>query len=140
MAAALFSNRNFKVENEYIILTIDGAGDGESSTINIYRDGAIKKISSTNQITSIGNFYSGVTRFLGMKPLEHEYKVMGLAPYANQKYSDEIYEKFFIILYLLTQAPKISFYQKLIVLKLMIICARIVSVTALITLRQLLKS
>ena len=95
MAAALFSNRNFKVENEYIILTIDGAGDGESSTINIYRDGAIKKISSTNQITSIGNFYSGVTRFLGMKPLEHEYKVMGLAPYANQKYSDEIYEKFF---------------------------------------------
>ena len=26
MAAALFSNRNFKVENEYIILTIDGAG------------------------------------------------------------------------------------------------------------------
>ena len=25
-----------------------------------------------------------------MKPLEHEYKVMGLAPYAKSKYSDEI--------------------------------------------------
>ena len=91
----------------------------ESPQLSIFIEMVLsKKISSTNQITSIGNFYSGVTRFLGMKPLEHEYKVMGLAPYANQKYSDEIMKNFFIILYLLTQAPKISFYQKLIVLKL----------------------
>ena len=113
MAAALFSNRNFKVENEYIILTIDGAGDGESSTINIYRDGAIKKISSTNQIPSIGNVYSGGTRFLGMKPLEHEYKVMGLAPYANQKYSDEIYEKFFHNLISIDPSSKNKFLSKI---------------------------
>ena len=31
---------------------------------------------------SIGRLYALVTRSLGMVPLEHEYKVMGLAPYA----------------------------------------------------------
>src|SRR5439155_1574131 len=32
---------------------------------------------------SLGSFYSLVTLLLGMKPGEHEYKVMGLAPYAT---------------------------------------------------------
>src|SRR5207249_521102 len=31
---------------------------------------------------SLGSFYTLVTLLLGMKPGEHEYKVMGLAPYA----------------------------------------------------------
>ena len=30
-----------------------------------------------------------------MKPWEHEYKVMGLAPYANSNYSDEIVKNVF---------------------------------------------
>jgi predicted NodU family carbamoyl transferase len=29
---------------------------------------------------SLGHFYLEVTGFLGMKPFEHEFKVMGLAP------------------------------------------------------------
>ena len=32
----------------------------------------------------IGKFYSSVTLLLGMRPNEHEYKVMGLAPYASE--------------------------------------------------------
>ena len=95
MASAFFSNKSVNYNEKHIIITIDGAGDKESCTISIYKDGNIKKIESTPQITSLGNFYSGVTRFLGMKPLEHEYKVMGLAPYANEKYADEIYNKIF---------------------------------------------
>ena len=30
-----------------------------------------------------------------MKPWEHEYKVMGLAPYANEKYYNKIKKKIF---------------------------------------------
>src|SRR5207249_2563284 len=34
---------------------------------------------------SLGSFYTLVTLLLGMKPGEHEYKVMGLAPYAPER-------------------------------------------------------
>src|SRR5262249_48489438 len=36
---------------------------------------------------SLGSFYSYVTLVLGMKFGEHEYKVMGLAPYAPDRYA-----------------------------------------------------
>ena len=31
-----------------------------------------------------------VTLYLRMKPLEHEYKVMGLAPYSKEHYAKEV--------------------------------------------------
>src|SRR6266508_2618447 len=37
---------------------------------------------------SLGAFYSFVTLALGMKFGEHEYKVMGMAPYAQEKYAE----------------------------------------------------
>ena len=43
---------------------------------------------------SLGVLYSRTTMFLGMKPLEHEYKVMGLAPYCSEKYVEKSYEIF----------------------------------------------
>jgi len=38
--------------------------------------------------------YTRLTQFLGMKPLEHEYKVMGMAPYAPGYVSDRSYDVF----------------------------------------------
>ena len=35
-----------------------------------------------------------MTLLLGMKPNEHEYKVMGLAPYGKEKYSQQAYKIF----------------------------------------------
>ena len=32
---------------------------------------------------------------LGMKPIEHEYKVMGLAAYTSEKYYKEVYDDMF---------------------------------------------
>jgi carbamoyltransferase len=43
----------------------------------------LTRIAEVNEHDSIGRLYSLVTRYLGMVPLEHEYKVMGLAPYAS---------------------------------------------------------
>ena len=35
-------------------------------------------------------FYSTITSFLGFKPNEGEYKVMGLNPYGTQKYINKL--------------------------------------------------
>ena len=78
-----------------LIFTLDGSGDYYSATVNLYQNGEIKRLASTKWIYSIGYIYSKTTLFLGLKPLEHEYKVMGLAPYAKRSYVKEVYEKYF---------------------------------------------
>jgi len=67
-----------------LVMTADGAGDGVSSTVNIAEKGEIRRIAWSTFYHSLGNaFYSEITRYLGMKPWDHEYKVMGLAPYGK---------------------------------------------------------
>lgn len=43
----------------------------------------------------VARLYRYVTLILGLKPNEHEYKVMGMAPYAKEKYFKDIEKKFF---------------------------------------------
>lgn len=64
-----------------LTLTCDGSGDRLSATVSIGREGRLSRIASVSEHDSIGRLYALVTRYLGMAPLEHEYKVMGLAPY-----------------------------------------------------------
>jgi carbamoyltransferase len=73
-----------------LILTADGSGDGLSSTVSIGRTGRIERIASSSYYDSVGNaFYTQITSFLGLKPWDHEYKVMGLAPYGKSEYCIE---------------------------------------------------
>jgi carbamoyltransferase len=77
--------RNY--EEPTIVITADGAGDLLSSTVSMGDSGDLTLLDSSLYYDSVGNvFYSEVTRFLGMQPWDHEYKVMGLAPYGNPKY------------------------------------------------------
>jgi carbamoyltransferase len=41
---------------------------------------------------SLGNIYAMITFLMGMVPLEHEYKLMGLAPYADPKGAERVSE------------------------------------------------
>ena len=59
---------------------MDGGGDGKNATISIGYKGKLNTLYSTN-IGNIGRMYRYVTLMLGMKPTEHEFKVMGLAGY-----------------------------------------------------------
>jgi carbamoyltransferase len=68
---------------EYVCFSLDGAGDGASAKVGIYKDGKFNIISTTHHDASVGHLYYCVTGFLGMKGLEHEFKVMGMAPYAK---------------------------------------------------------
>jgi carbamoyltransferase len=77
-----------------LIVTMDGAGDDDFATVSVVRDGRWETLARTSWEHSLGYVYSHTTKFLGMKPLEHEYKVMGLAPYAKGGYSD-CYDRYF---------------------------------------------
>lgn len=80
--------KNFN--KKYLIFTLDGGGDGECGSINIGHKGHIKKIFSIKSKNSIAALYSSVTYLMGFKPHEHEYKIMGLAPYTSKLYTDDI--------------------------------------------------
>src|SRR4029453_5757163 len=66
-----------------LVLTSDNSGDGLCGTVSSASGVALKRHEATpSGPGSLGSFYTLVTLLLGMKPGEHEYKVMGLAPYA----------------------------------------------------------
>lgn len=79
-------------EGDALILTLDGSGDGISATVSIGHGNEIKRIAESTFYDSISNnLYSEITGYLGMKRWEHEYKVMGLAPYGkNDGLIDEL--------------------------------------------------
>ena len=73
------------------ILTIDGVGEWETTTISIGTGKKIKKLISIDFPNSLGMLYSTITAYLGFKPNEGEYKVMGLAPYGDiNVYTDKL--------------------------------------------------
>ncbi len=77
---------------EYLVMTLDGEGDEICAAVNIVQDGKMRRLAVTPKKASLGWVYAEVTRYLGMKPLEHEYKVMGLAPYAQPEGVDKSYK------------------------------------------------
>lgn len=75
-----------------LIFTADGFGDGANGSIWSGRRGErLDRIIKTDRC-HIGRMYRYATLLLGMKPAEHEYKVMGLAPYANERYGEYPYQ------------------------------------------------
>ncbi len=73
-------------KKKVLALTVDGFGDGLNSTIGIFDEkGNYKRVYQTN-LCAIARIYRYMTLILGMKPNEHEYKLMGLAPYGREKY------------------------------------------------------
>lgn len=82
-AAAAYFGSPWSLEEDILVLTCDGSGDGLCATVSVGSRGVLKRISATPRAASLGKIYSRVTYLMGMKPWEHEYKVMGLAPYAD---------------------------------------------------------
>ena len=93
-ASCAYRTSPWSYEEPVLIFTADGAGDLISATVNIGENGEIRRIATTTYYHSVGNvFYSEITRYLGLKPWDHEYKVMGLAPYGKPEYCLEIIKK-----------------------------------------------
>lgn len=81
------------LNEKYLVFTLDGGGDNLKSTVSVASGGVVNRMSGGGEY-SIGNIYSAMTHYLGFTAHEHEYKLMGLAPYVNPKYADK-YRGFF---------------------------------------------
>lgn len=78
------------------ILTLDGGGDGLCATVSTGRGPRIEVVARTPKFHSPAAYmYSAMTEFLGMRPYEHEYKLMGLAPYGQAERSAEVFRSMF---------------------------------------------
>ena len=69
--------------DEAAILTVDGVGEFDTTTIGVGKNQDISIIESIHFPHSIGLFYSSLTAYLGFEVNEGEWKVMGLAPYGK---------------------------------------------------------
>lgn len=86
-------------EEEILIFTADGWGDGLNWSVSIPGEGGALTRLDCGADHLVGRLYRFTTLILGMKPNEHEYKVMGLAPYTRaSKYVTEAEKVYFEIL------------------------------------------
>jgi carbamoyltransferase len=74
---------------DYLVLTCDGDGDGACATVSVMGGGRVREVARTSWDSSLGALYSWVTFSMGFVPLEHEYKLMGMAPYASESGTEE---------------------------------------------------
>jgi len=91
--AAYYGSFYDKYDDKVLVLTLDGGGDGLCSTVYVGENDSLTRIAQTEEGHSIGNIYARATFYMGMTPLEHEYKLMGMAPYAKREYYAQTYEK-----------------------------------------------
>jgi carbamoyltransferase len=83
-----------RYDQDILILTNDGVGDDLCATVGIGRQGRIERIATVPHTESIAILYAVTTYLLGMTPLEHEYKLMGMAPYATGRDATRVADKF----------------------------------------------
>jgi carbamoyltransferase len=84
-AATAYYGSHFPRNEKVLVLTNDASGDGLCATVSVGEDGKLRRIASVPQENSFAAVYALITRMLGFKPLEHEYKLMGIAPYSSPK-------------------------------------------------------
>lgn len=65
------------------IVVLDAIGEFETTSIWSGNGNEIKKIFSCNYPFSFGLFYSAFTKYIGLKPNEEEYIMMGMAAYGD---------------------------------------------------------
>ena len=88
-AASAFFPSPFK---SAAILTVDGVGEWATSTLGHGKDNKLEILSDLHFPHSLGLLYSAFTYFTGFRVNSGEYKLMGLAPYGEPKYVDQIKE------------------------------------------------
>ena len=76
---------------ESTCLSVDGVGEVDTVSLGVADYNGIKYSSLAKYPHSMGLYYSALTSYLGFRPNEGEYKVMGLASYGDpQKYIKEV--------------------------------------------------
>jgi carbamoyltransferase len=93
-AAAAYHGSPWK-DGKVLVLTADGMGDDLCASIWVAEGGGLgAPLAQVEDSHSLGNIYAQVTYLMGMAPLDHEYKLMGMAPYAPEKCAVRCQERF----------------------------------------------
>jgi carbamoyltransferase len=72
-------------------LSVDGVGEIDTVSMGVANNHGIKYTPIAKYPHSVGLYYSALTSYLGFRPNEGEYKVMGLASYGDpKKYISEV--------------------------------------------------
>ena len=76
------------------VLTVDGVGEWATATMGVAKSSPCEiKLSHEMRFPdSLGLLYSTFTAFLGFEVNEGEYKVMGMAPYGEPRYLDQLHK------------------------------------------------
>tara|TARA_X000000950_G_C13914652_1_gene660380 strand:- start:681 stop:2453 length:1773 start_codon:yes stop_codon:yes gene_type:complete len=83
-------------KKNFCVLTLDSEGDISNQTVWLTKNNKdILKEVVRSETSDLARIYSFTTLLLSMKPHEHEFKVMGLAPYAKFEYANKVYEDVF---------------------------------------------
>lgn len=92
-AHAYYAYFGSQLRGEALIFTAEGGGEYANGTVwRADENMNLEELSHTRE-NHLGHIYRFITLLLGMKPNQHEYKVMGLAAYANVKEVERSYEK-----------------------------------------------
>ncbi|MBC8413285.1 carbamoyltransferase [bacterium] len=78
---------------EAAFLTMDGVGEWTTSSYGVGKGNNIQIHSEIKFPHSLGLLYSAFTSYTGFKVNSGEYKVMGLAPYGEPKYTETIWNE-----------------------------------------------
>jgi len=92
-AASAYFGRRSDPEAPHLVLTLDGGGDGDCAHVYRAEGGKLELLASTAGDHSLGHLYARITHLMGMTPHEHEYKLMGLAPYADPAHVEPLVER-----------------------------------------------
>ena len=76
--------------DEAVVLTADGVGEWATTTVAIGKGNNLEIKKEIHFPHSLGLLYSAFTYYTGFKVNSGEYKLMGLAPYGEPKYSNLI--------------------------------------------------
>lgn len=76
--------------DDAVFITMDGVGEWTTTSFGIGEKNKIDILAEIKFPHSLGLLYSAFTYYTGFKVNSGEYKVMGLAPYGEPKYSDLI--------------------------------------------------
>lgn len=79
--------------DEAAVVTIDGVGEWATTTIGEGRANKIRLIEHLDFPHSLGLLYSAFTYYTGFRVNSGEYKLMGLAPYGEPRFTDLIREE-----------------------------------------------
>lgn len=74
------------------VLTADGYGEREATTLGCFDGDSWRRIESLRYPDSLGAFYAAITSWLGFRTNSGEGKVMGLAPYGDDRYVERFRE------------------------------------------------